>query len=216
MLRCSPALDDLGRSDQTVMSQEGALMSVRDRAVEWGTLGVAAGGTGAIVAIMFRAGFDSGDVFALAGAAIGAAVTVAGALWVAESQAGRAHDRETSIIVTECRPLRDEATGLRASLPNDDGPWPQEWREGLRELWLASQEVPALLREALEKAATLDLRERVKVRKAEGSILAFDRFYQDCFCADDELHPLDERSWGRTLENLARSLGELLDAVAAS
>lgn len=191
-------------------------MNVRDRAVEWGTLGMAAGGTGAVFAIMFQAGFDSGDVFALAGAAIGAAVTVAGALWVAESQARRAHQRETGIIVAECRPLRDEASRLKASMQNNDGPWPQEWRDGLHQLWMASQEVPALLREALEKAATLDLRERVKVRKAEGSILAFDRFYQDCFYAEEELHPLDERTWQATLADLARSLTELLDALAAN
>lgn len=182
-----------------------------DDVLEFSALGIAAGGTGAVLGLLWNMGFDSGDVFSLAGAAIGAAVTVTGALWVAARRERTAHHRETSILVEYCRPMLEKADEVVATYPHGTS-WKPEYQRGLQQLSGLGLELPALLDEALHRAQTLDFRERVKVRKAADKLQDFYTFYGDWF-GERELPESDERTWPITLDYLREGLAELLEAL---
>ncbi|MDK8187735.1 MULTISPECIES: hypothetical protein [Sphingomonas] len=180
----------------------------RDDVIGWLLIGASAGASGAAVTILYRTGFKSDDVFAFSGGLIGAFATIAGAMWLADRSAKTAHRREVRIIARECVARKAQAEKAIAEY-RDTYPMPDGWFVAVRDLAIGAQETPAILREALDRAQTLDYRQIVKIRKAEAAVVSFDRFYQDCFCTEDELHPMDERDWPTTLKQLVDALEEL-------
>lgn len=183
-------------------------ITLRDRAVEMATLGMFGGGTGAAFALLWRTGFEASDIFALTGALIGASGTVAGAVWLADRTASIASIRERELIEQECAPLVSMIDRALA-IYHSDGRVSDPFKVAVHSLRDACLEVPALLREANARAATLNFRQRVKVTKAEGAILAFDRFYSDVF-GIDPVELWDERSWLGVLDTMSESIKELL------
>lgn len=63
----------------------------RDRLVEIGVFAMLSGISGAAIALLRVEGFKAEQIFALAGALIGAAATVGGAIWVADRNERQAH-----------------------------------------------------------------------------------------------------------------------------
>lgn len=185
----------------------------RDHLIEFSALGIAAGGTGAVLGMFYNLGFDSGDVFAFAGAMAGAAATVAGALWVADRRDRVAHQRETSILTEYCRPVLAKANEIvpLEEVAHDKATYAVFFTE-LHALRGRLSELPAILKESLAHAHTLDLRERVKVQQAMNAIREFCAFYECCFELPED-DPMDERTWHGILRYLRTGLAELLDAL---
>lgn len=171
-------------------------------------VGVGAGGTGAALGWFLLHGYKEEAVFSFLGAVVGAAATVAGAVWLADRTASSASARERQILIDECSALMPI---VRRSIDiyQADGQVTGAFKVSVQSLYTASLEVPAIMREALARALTLDFRQRVKLLKAEGGLLGFDRFYQDVFTPGD-LDPMDERSWIGTLSHMEDGLRELI------
>lgn len=186
-------------------------VTLRDRLVEMAVLGISASGTGAALAWFLKNGFKEDDVFAFFGALVGAAATVAGAIWVNDRADRTTHRREQSELLLEFQTLLD-LTNKSIALFSRDHPWPPEFKPSLHELSKGVRETPALLREALAQAKSLDFRERVKLLKVEEGIRRFDGFYEDVF-SPDELDPMDERDWPWALEGMKEALSEAVQAL---
>ncbi|MBB5987387.1 hypothetical protein [Sphingobium lignivorans] len=186
--------------------------SLRDRLTEMVVLGISAGGMGAALAWFLQWGFKEESVFAFFGALAGAAATVAGAIWATDRAERAAHQREQTLLMTESAALL-EKTERSIALYSDEHPWPAAFRPSLSDLAASAHEVPAIFREALNQARTLDFRERVKLIKAERAIAAFDQFYQDVF-GPEELQPRDDRDWPWALGNMKGALAELIAVLS--
>jgi hypothetical protein len=186
-------------------------MRLHDRATEIAVFGLVGGTSGAALGLLWRLGFSADNLFALGGAVIGAAATVAGAVWLTDRNAALSRNQEISIIAKECKALLSKTREVSA-LRTDDGEWSAEYRAGLHELNAASVEVPAILDEALAHGKALDFRQRVKIKNAEKSIREMRNFYEYVFGQYDE-DPLDERSWFATFAFVDEALTELLAAL---
>ncbi|KQM64683.1 hypothetical protein ASE65_15550 [Sphingomonas sp. Leaf16] len=185
----------------------------RDEVLQCLLTGLGGGVSGCGFAALLLSGFKSDDVFAFGGALVGAAAAVGGGAWLADRTAKATLRRETGILTDECIRLLAAVEQSIALLPEDQSkPWPTGFKPSLHHLNDIAIEVPAIFREAIAKSIALDFRQRVKVIKAEGAVLAFATFHQDAF-SDYELPPQDERDWPSTLQHLRESLTEMQQSL---
>ncbi len=179
-------------------------IALRDRIIEMAAVGIAAGGSGSAIGWFLIHGYKEEAVFSFLGAIVGAAATVAGAVWLADRTATSASVKERQILIDECVSL---APIIERSLAiyNADGRVTGAFRTSVHSLHNAALEVPAIMREALARASTLDFRQRVKLIKAEAAILDFEGFYQDVFSPEGP-DPINEQSWPGVLTRMGKCL----------
>lgn len=169
-------------------------------------VGLSAGGVGTAMGWLMNHGFKEETAFSFLGAVVGAAATVAGAVWVADRTATAASVKEKSILLKECETILT-LTSRSLDIWNSDKAPTGAFRTSIHSLQRAALEAPAIFREALARSTTLDFRQRVKLIKAEAGILSFQRFYSDVF-SDFELDPQEERDWPSTLSYLLECVNE--------
>lgn len=143
---------------------------------------------------MVKFGVKQEPLFALVGALIGAAATVAGAAWVVDRNRASERDAEISLILGEFQKLLRKSLRAQEAEPGTGMPWPEEYRPSLSVLAEASGNVHAMCGEALSHAKALTFIHRVAVRRVQFAINEYLSFWTDAN-AEQELEPWDERSF---------------------
>jgi type II secretory pathway pseudopilin PulG len=171
---------------------------VRDKLVQLLVLGVTAGGVGAGFIALINTGFKSEDVFAFAGAVVGAAATVAGAAWLADRALTRERREEQSLIREELQALHQVASAAAASNPKV-GDWTDEWRSSMNAMIDVARGSCRFLDEVIATARTLDFHQREAVKLTREAAARFVSFHNDVF-SERELEHWDERTWASEIE----------------
>ncbi|WP_313393560.1 hypothetical protein [Sphingobium yanoikuyae] len=174
-------------------------------------IGIAAGGSGSAIGWFLMHGYKEEAVFSFLGAIVGAAATVAGAVWLADRTATSASAKERQILIDECTAL-EPIIERSIAIYDADGRVTGAFKTSVRSLHRAALEVPAIMREALARANTLDFRQRVKLIKAEGAILEFDQFFRDVF-SHEGLDQMSDKTWTGVLTHVGKCLKELTDEL---
>lgn len=171
---------------------------VRDKPVQLLVIGVTAGGVAAGFITLISTGFKSEDVFAFAGAVVGAAATVAGAAWLADRSLTRERREEQSLIYEELDALHRVATAAAASNPKG-GDWTDQWRSSMNGMIDVARGSCRFLDEVIGSARTLDFHQREAVKLTREAAERFVSFHNDVF-SEGELEPYDERTWASEIE----------------
>lgn len=153
-----------------------------------------ASGVGAGFVILIRTGFKSEDVFAFAGAIIGAAGTVAGGAWLSDRSARREKATEQNIIREELVTLVDISASATQRHPRG-GEWTDEWRSSIHAMSDICEGAGRFFDEVIAFAKTLDFHQREQIKLLRLHISFFLKFYDDVFNTEGELDPQDERTW---------------------
>lgn len=193
--------------------QAKGFMTGRNDIVAWAVMGVAGGSIGAAIMMLLRLQVSGEAVFSLVGAIIGAAGTVAGAIWLNDRNAALANYAEVSLLAEEADKLLTE-TSKAIGLHSSTFPRNAEFQPTLVKINELSAEARAVFAEALSRGVTLNFRQRVKLIKAEAAIRVFTDFFWFCFgeMPDD---PSDERNWPDTLGYLKECLTGLRTELGA-
>lgn len=188
-------------------------MRQRDSAVQGLAVGAGAAAVGAAGMTLIKFGADQEAVLSFLGALFGAAATVAGAAWLSDRNAHAEQRAETDLLAEEIQIIHDLAAHALAQKPAVDGPWPEAYRSAIHALDMPLREIHSIIVEALDHGKRLTFRQRTRLRQMEAAAQGAWRFYSDCYLTDEELHPLDERTWEGTLENIIsvsnRALSEI-------
>lgn len=171
---------------------------LRDKLVQVLVIGVTAGGiAGGFVGLIY-AGFESEDVFAFAGAVVGAAATVGGAAWLADRSVARERREEQSLIREELEALNVVAGAAAAAVPNG-GAWTDQWRSSLNGMIDVARRACRFLDEVIGSAKTLNFHQREAVKLTRAAAERFVSFHNDVF-SEGDLEPYDERTWASEIE----------------
>lgn len=174
----------------------------RDGLIQASLVGASAGGMGAAAALLIASGFNSGDVFAFSGAVVGAAATIAGAVWLADRNDRIAFRRERGLLHTECAEMAILTRECGRLLPEPMvSPRPEPFASIADKLIARCGEAKAILREAADRAEQLDFRQRVRIVRAEFAISDFIDWYWE-----DEQHELDDRTYRSVLTHMEEAL----------
>ena len=157
-------------------------------------IAVGASATGFALVFMVKFGVHEESLFALIGAIIGAAATVAGAAWLADRHRIAERNIEVSLLVKACAKLLHDALAAQKMEPGVGMPWPIEYRPLLYRLAESSGNVHAITVEALAHGKALSFIHRTALRRVQFAIDAYLRFWTDAN-AEGELEPWDERSF---------------------
>jgi hypothetical protein len=190
-------------------------MVPRDKLVEIALWGVAGGATGAALAFLWRIGVQAEPVFALAGALIGTAGTVAGAVWVNDRNALAERRAEVRLLLGEYEPLLRKVREAEAALPSPDKAWPSEFAPALHALEQLCRSAEAISAEALQNGRMLNFSHRVHIRHVVNATGSFRSFHNIVF-GEYEPDPMDERSWGSELDYLARMTADAIESLGSS
>jgi len=186
---------------------------IRDHAIQGFSVGAGAAAVGAAGAALIKFGAPQEAVLSLLGALIGASATVAGAAWLADRNSNAEQRAETGLLIEEIQTIRDHAKALLPLAPGPDNDWCDEFRAGILALDMPLREIHSIVTEALDHGKQLTFRQRTRLRQMEVTSDQAWKFYRDCYLSEDDLHPLDERTWDRTLphnvKDADRALAEL-------
>ncbi|MGO1303694.1 MAG: hypothetical protein ACTMKV_02795 [Sphingomonas parapaucimobilis] len=160
---------------------------------------VTAGGAGGAVAILINTGFKSDDVFAFSGAIVGAVGAVWGAAWVADQTANRVKHEEHAEIVREIEYIGNLALGTMRYFPKSDE-FAEGWRPNAEAFYEEAQLAEGFLSEVISHAKTVDFRQRREIKLLAKAIKGYLDWYYDAAIREEEVHPLDERSYRGTLD----------------
>jgi len=170
-------------------------MTRKDRLIEAALISVGAGATGAVIGIMLIYQVDMSDIFTLAGAIIGAAATVGGAIWVADRNSNREFAKEVDVLSSDFVKLLAQAQLVSSLSPAPEGPWSTEYRAALHEFGAKVRGSLMIVEQAIERSKSLDFRHRASLINLQRILSFSNDFYADCFESEEEPHPLDERDW---------------------
>ena len=164
---------------------------------------IAVGGaaTGFALTFLVKFGVKQEALFALIGAIIGAAATIAGAAWLADRNRVVERDAEVSLLVNEYGKLLKEALAAQEVEPGAGMAWPEEYRPRLYQLAEAAGDMHAIAVEALAHGKALSFIHRAAVRRVQFVIGEYLQFWTDAN-AEDELPPWDERSFPEVTANI--------------
>lgn len=149
------------------------------------------------MALLIGTGVQSDDVFAFAGAIVGAAGTVAGTAWLSDRSRNATRREEQSVVREELVTLLEVSSAAERSAPdpNSDLPWHDNWKSNMHALADVGSGCNRFLAEVLDHAATLNFHQREAVKELRETIAAFLSFHSDVFDSNDELPPWDDREW---------------------
>lgn len=183
---------------------------LRDRLVEAAVWGVSAGGTGAAAGWLIQSGLKASDVLAFLGSLAGAAVTVAGAVWLADRNFHRERVLEADILFKEVDHL-SKATqrAFDACVKRNDDP--RSFRPALLNLRGMSSGVHGTLVQGSEWAKTLNFRQRARISELIATLETFNNYWDEINAEYFEPDPYDERDISVVVGNLNYAAG---DAVA--
>lgn len=138
----------------------------------WLLVSLTAGGTGGAIAILITTGFKSDDVFAFAGAIIGAAATVAGAAWLADHTVNKAKRAEQDAILEEIHLVRQRVAVTLPFFPDT-----HQVRDGcydaLNLLEPIALHAKEFFGEVIQHAKTLDFGKRQKIKALSRALEEF-------------------------------------------
>lgn len=180
-------------------------MKNRDELFRGLAVGIGAGAAGAAGACLIKFGAPQESVLSLLGALIGAAATVAGAAWLSDRNAKLEENAERQLLTEEILAIRHLAKSALDLAAADGGSWSDEFRHSLRALDPPLREIHSICVEALDHGRRLTFRQRMRLRQMEAASQRAWSFYHDCFLLDDDLHPMDERTWPGMLEDIVKS-----------
>jgi hypothetical protein len=183
---------------------------LRDRVIQALVIGVVAGGVGAGFITLINTGFKSDDVFAFAGAIIGAAATVAGSVWLSDRSVKREQRAEQSLIVEDLQDLHQIAIAAAASDPKG-GEWTDKWKSDMNALTDVARGARRFLDEVITSAKTLNFHQRERVKLVHQALDGFISFHDDVF-SEGEIEHWDERTWTSQIEPVARETSYCLVA----
>ena len=187
----------------------------RDNVLQAVLVAVSAGLVGAGFAALINSGFKSDDVFAFAGALIGAAATVSGAVWLTDRTSRLERKAERDIIVDQLAQLRASAQQAEASYDfNDDG-FTSEFITALHKTVELCKQVDAILKESAVYSKTFNFIQRARIAVSHIAIKSFISFYYDSFGPYDD-DPQDERDWPTTLDYLSVTSEDALAAFGST
>lgn len=158
-----------------------------------------AGGAGGAVAILINTGFKSDDVFSFTGAIVGAVGAVWGAAWVADRTANRVKHEEQAEILREIEYIGGLAHGTMRYFPKADE-FAEGWRPNALAFYEEAKLVQGFLSEAIEHAKTVDFRQRREIKLLAIAIKGYLDWYHDAAIREEDIHPLDERSYREMLD----------------
>ena len=143
----------------------------------WLLVSLTAGGTGGAIAILITTGFKSDDVFAFAGAIIGAAATVAGAAWLADHTVNKAKRAEQEAILDEIHLVRQRVAVTLPFFPDT-----YEVRDGCFEALELFEPIALhaneFFIEVIQHAKTLDFGKRQKIKALSRALEEFLAFHE--------------------------------------
>jgi len=145
--------------------------------VFWLLVAFTSGGTGAALAMLYNTGFKSDDVFAFAGAMVGAAGTVAGAAWLADSTDKKKRRKEQKTILDEINRLRRHVSGLAPFFPANNEV-SGNWGRALEMFEPHAVHANLFFKEVIERAQTLDFSERQYVKELDRTLDEYMAVYE--------------------------------------
>lgn len=166
----------------------------RDDIVLSAVIAIGCSATTFALVYMVKVGVKQESLFALVGALIGAAATVAGAAWVVERNRALERDAEIHLLLGEFQKLLGKSLRAQKAEPGTGMAWPKEYRPSLLVLADVAGNIHAICGEALSHAKALTFTQRVAVRRVQFATNEFLRFWTDAN-AEGELEPWDERSF---------------------
>lgn len=166
----------------------------RDDIVLAGVIAVGSSATAFALVFMVKLGLKQEPLFALVGALIGAASTIAGAAWLADRNRIVDRNAEVELLIKEYSKLLNAALTTQEAEPGTGMPWPKEYRPKLYKLAEIAGNVHAIADEALKHGKALSFIHRVAVQRVQFAINEYLQFWTDAN-AEGELEPWDERSF---------------------
>ena len=151
------------------------------------------------MAILMITGFKSDDVFAFSGAIVGAVGAVWGAALVADRTANRAKHEEYAEIVREIEYIGNLAWGTMRYFPKSDD-FVEGWRPNAQAFYEEAKLAEGFLAEVISHAKTVDFRQRREIKLLAKAIKDYLNWYYDAAIREEDIHPLDERSYRETLD----------------
>ncbi|MBW8295701.1 hypothetical protein [Sphingopyxis sp.] len=148
----------------------------RDKLVEIGVFAILGGISGASIGLLWVEGFKAEHIFALAGALIGAAATVGGAIWVTDRNERQAHKRETEILIRAIQDVTKHTDRLFSAVLTWDGDAEatitSEFDIPYIRFKINTDKFRDLLEEALAHAKTLNFEQRHQLKLTVAAVEA--------------------------------------------
>ena len=177
-------------------------MTKIDRRVEGFAVGAGAAAVSAASIAAIKFGASQEALLGLLGALIGAATTVAGAVWLADRNVRIEQDAEVRLLSKEFQLVRTSATSALALAPESNEDWSDEYVNALRSLDMPIRETHSITKEALDHGKRLSFRMRMRLRQVEAASERVWNFYEDSFLQEGDLEYWDERTWPDQLSHL--------------
>lgn len=154
-------------------------MIPKDKLIEIAIFGVLGGISGASIALLWIAGFKAEHIFALAGAVIGAAATVGGAIWVTDRNASIEAKKETDLLLDDLAILLKDGTVVRDFDRQAAANWTDEYDSATFEFGYKIRGSRLLTAQAVENSKALNFRQRAACHGLNEALVDAEKFFHE-------------------------------------